>query len=88
MTRSITWHQWHQVAPLSKRISLSSRRARSKTASLHGSQWISSFAVSGRAVTPGMSGSFFGRADRQAGAAHAAHDAGTAATVRIRTGTL
>jgi hypothetical protein len=32
----MTWHQWHQAAPISRRMGLSSRRARSKASSHHG----------------------------------------------------
>src|SRR5437667_5322047 len=36
---SMTWHQWHQTAPMSRRIGLFSCRARSNAASPHGDQW-------------------------------------------------
>src|SRR2546428_13560714 len=38
-SRSITWHQWHQVAPMSSRIGRSSSFARRKASSPHGYHW-------------------------------------------------
>src|SRR5712692_2208494 len=34
----MTWHQWHQTAPMSSRIGLSSARARAKASSPHSYQ--------------------------------------------------
>src|SRR6266704_1787053 len=36
---SMTWHQWHQTAPMSRRMGFFSSRARVNAASPQGSQW-------------------------------------------------
>src|SRR5260370_40291152 len=36
----MTWHQWHQTAPMSRRMGLSSALARAKAASFHSCQSI------------------------------------------------
>src|SRR5258706_9860466 len=42
---SMTWHQWHHTAPMSRRIGFFSCCARANAASPHGDQWTGSCAA-------------------------------------------
>src|SRR6266487_4424696 len=65
-SRSITWHQWHHVAPMSRRIGRSSSFARPNASSPHGCQSTGWFAAPLRYVDVSRARRFFPMGGAQA----------------------